>query len=108
MYYVIQHVKTGQLMPYCRGRSGGYTHWNPATKTLPLGATETPRLFDSEKKAKATITQWITNPNLHQVQFRTGQFGEEVDYVNESTQDGRSKDDLVIRTVRLLLLEEKK
>jgi len=104
IYYMVRHKATGEFMPELR-RGRGYTHWNPGKyeTATHLGRKKligVPRLFPSRKSAIGTITQWNALPNAYAGFRSSGPFGSD-EYETNTTNDGRSKDDLEVVEVNI-------
>lgn len=98
-FYVIRHVKTGQVMPQMK-RGRGYTHWNPTTDAKVFAATTVPRLFPSERAARKAFDAWINWPNLeHTIVDRWE--GGDTDH-RDHKDDGRTPFDLEVIPVCLV------
>lgn len=110
---MIRHKESGEFMPELK-RTRGYSHWNPAkvdtASNFKKKLVGTPRLFASRKNAHLSIAQWYALPNGRQSSYQS--YDGEWDDILDSKEDGRSKDDLEIVPVELVLypsqdLEEK-
>ncbi len=105
IYYLVRHKATLEFMPQLR-RGRGYSHWNPAivktseafTKKSLVGV---PRLFPTERSAKAGISAWAANPNAKSM--FTQSYDGEVDEDIRIKYDGRKKEDLEAVEVRISL-----
>lgn len=101
LYYVIQHVATGQLMPEMK-RSRGYTHWNPNNPEVKrlFNKLETPRLFTKSVDAHRAANYWARMPNQYS---HFDGFNEE--HYTGVKEDGRKRTDIVIRVLHVTLGE---
>jgi len=108
IYYMIRHKATGEFMPELR-RGRGYSHWNPAKVDTAshFGRRKligTPRLFSSRGSAYRAIVQWNALPNSYNG-YRAGPFGSD-EYETQIKPDGRSKDDLEVVEVNIVIVEK--
>lgn len=100
-FYVIRHIRTGQLFPEVKTR-GGYSHWNPDNPNMPVKIFKfVPRLFETQKKAKRCIVEWFACQNGRRRGVQTS-FGEYEDYI-DIKEDGRKKEDLEIVKIQLVI-----
>lgn len=102
-YYGIRHKATGELMPQSKRR--GYSHWNPGNPNAePIRfSMGFPRILQSRKQAIRCIRQWAANPNasVHfMTDFESG-YNEETGVRTE--EDGRTKDDLEVVSITLVV-----
>jgi hypothetical protein len=98
-YYVIRHIKTGELMPQMK-RDRGYSHWNP-DNPKEINKLGVPRLIDTRRRAVHCINQWAALPNAVK-KFSTSYYGEEKEDIDIKP-DGRKKEDLEVVEVNLEL-----
>lgn len=99
--FVIRHKATGKLMPQLTGRARGYSHWNPSrATTLKKAETGIPRFLSSATQARQCIAQWNANPNGIYKGYTS--FAGEDDYFTDTTDDGRTKDDLEVVMVEVI------
>ena len=106
-YYMVRHKATGEFMPELK-RGRGYSHWNPSKVDTAnhFGRRKligVPRLFPSWSSAYRTIVQWNALPNSYNG-FRSGPFGSD-EYEIQTTNDGRSKDDLEVVEVNIEVIK---
>lgn len=100
-YFLIRHKQSGEYMPQAK-KNRGYTHWNPSNQTNPFtAALPFPRLLASKKMAIRCIAQWVSMPNAKH-SFSTSSEGHEDDSL-DTKDDGRTKEDLEIVEVQLVL-----
>lgn len=99
IYYVIRHIKTGELMPQMK-RDRGYSHWNP-DHPKEINRLGVPRLIDTRRRATKCIIQWCANPNGRR-SVSTSYYGE-VDDIVDIKPDGRKREDLEVVEVKLKL-----
>lgn len=104
IYFMIRHKATQELMPELK-RTRGYSHWNPAkvdtVETLGKKVLGVPRLFASRKKAIGSIAAWNATPNGRQSSYQSHEG--EWDDILDIKPDGRTKDDLEVVSVELVL-----
>lgn len=93
IYYMIRHIASGEFMPELK-RGKGYSHWNPATKSIPETSIGVPRILPTKRRAEMVITQWVNNPNARMGGYTT--YSGEDDYDIVTKPDGRKKEDLEV------------
>lgn len=103
IYYAIRHKSFQKLMPEVKTR-GGYSHWNPDNPEMPNHIFNNhPRLFETKNRASSSITQWFIHQNGRRYYRQSGQYGEDSEEEIKTKSDGRTKEDLEVVEVELVI-----